>query len=30
MPPKQQPDTTYGEKLITLFARLLFNGEWVS
>ncbi len=30
MPTKQQPDTTYGEKLISLFARLLFSGEWVS
>lgn len=30
MPTKQLPDTTYGEKLISLFARLLFSGEWVS
>lgn len=30
MPTKQQPDATYGEKLITLFARLLFSGEWVT
>jgi predicted DNA-binding transcriptional regulator YafY len=30
MPTKQQPDITYGEKLISLFARLLFSGEWLS
>jgi predicted DNA-binding transcriptional regulator YafY len=30
MPPKFNPDTTYGQKLVTLFARLLFSGEWHS
>lgn len=30
MPNKRHPDATYGEKLIALFARLLFSGEWVS
>jgi predicted DNA-binding transcriptional regulator YafY len=28
MPRKQTPDSTYGQKLITLFARLLFTGAW--
>lgn len=29
MPRKQNPDATYGQKLLTLFARLLFSGEWL-
>ncbi len=28
MPRKRSPDTSYGQKLVTLFARLLFSGEW--
>jgi len=30
MPNKRNPDSTYGEKLIGLFARLLFSGEWLT
>jgi len=30
MPRKRNADSTYGQKLISLFARLLFTGEWVS
>jgi predicted DNA-binding transcriptional regulator YafY len=30
MPRKRNPDTTYGQKLLTLFARLLFTGEWLN
>ena len=29
MPQKRNPDTTYGQKLVTLFARLLFSGDWL-
>jgi predicted DNA-binding transcriptional regulator YafY len=29
MPRKRNNDTTYGQKLVRLFARLLFSGEWV-
>jgi len=29
MPRKRNPDSTYGQKLLSLFARLLFTGEWV-
>ena len=29
MPQKLTPDTTYGQKLVSLFARLLFTGEWL-
>lgn len=28
MPQKINPDSSYGQKLLTLFARLLFSGEW--
>jgi len=28
MPRKRTPDTTYGQKLVALFARLLFTGAW--
>ncbi|MDD5718130.1 MAG: WYL domain-containing protein [Candidatus Krumholzibacteria bacterium] len=28
MPRKLSPDTTYGQKIVALFARLLFSGEW--
>jgi hypothetical protein len=28
MPRKLNPDTSYGQKLVTLFARLLFSGGW--
>ncbi len=30
MPRKLNQDGTYGQKLVTLFARLLFSGEWLS
>ncbi|MEZ4389045.1 MAG: WYL domain-containing protein [Candidatus Krumholzibacteriia bacterium] len=29
MPRKRNTDTSYGQKLVRLFARLLFSGEWV-
>jgi predicted DNA-binding transcriptional regulator YafY len=29
MPQKLNPDGSYGQKLVTLFARLLFSGEWL-
>ncbi|HOX27296.1 MAG TPA: WYL domain-containing protein [Candidatus Krumholzibacteria bacterium] len=28
MPTKRAPDTSYGQKLVALFARLLFTGAW--
>ncbi len=30
MPSKLSPDLSYGEKLVSLFARLVFTGEWCS